>query len=88
MSRDFGGAEQAAEKPWNAVILSAAKDLGLRVFNAMRDSSSLLLLRMTVLALNVAPPLRAAHAGLNRLRKNSMEPVAGRWESLGCSLCG
>jgi hypothetical protein len=35
-----GGAKQAAEKPYNAVILSAAKDLALSIFKAMRDSSS------------------------------------------------
>jgi hypothetical protein len=35
-----GGALQAAEKPHNAVILSAAKDLALSIFKAMRDSSS------------------------------------------------
>ncbi|MGA2985492.1 MAG: hypothetical protein ABSG32_16900, partial [Terriglobia bacterium] len=35
-----GGALQAAEKRLNAVILSAAKDLALSVFKAMRDSSS------------------------------------------------
>jgi hypothetical protein len=35
-----GGAEQAAEKPANAVILSEAKDLALSAFKAMRDSSS------------------------------------------------
>jgi hypothetical protein len=34
-----GGALQAAEKPYNAVILSAAKDLALSIFKAMRDSS-------------------------------------------------
>jgi len=45
-----GGAEQAAEKPYNAVILSAAKDLALSIFKAMRDSSSPLLLRMTPLS--------------------------------------
>ncbi|MGA2987046.1 MAG: hypothetical protein ABSG32_24880 [Terriglobia bacterium] len=39
-SRDFGGAEQAAEKHYNTVILSAAKDLALSIFEAMRDSSS------------------------------------------------
>ena len=44
-----GGAKEAAEKRSNAVILSAAKDLALSVFKAMRDSSSLLLLRMTAL---------------------------------------
>jgi len=32
--------KQAAEKRLNAVILSVAKDLALRVFMAMRDSSS------------------------------------------------
>jgi hypothetical protein len=35
-----GGAFQAAEKRFPAVILSAAKDLALRVFMAIRDSSS------------------------------------------------
>jgi hypothetical protein len=34
-----GGAFQAAEKRFPAVILSAAKDLALRVFMAIRDSS-------------------------------------------------
>jgi hypothetical protein len=42
-------AEQAAEKTYNAVILSAAKDLALSIFKAMRDSSWPLLLRMTAL---------------------------------------
>jgi hypothetical protein len=54
------GALQAAEKPYNAVILSAAKDLTLFIFKAMRDSSSPLLLRMTALsgfsAACLAPP--------------------------------
>jgi len=36
----FGGALQLAEKPFHAVILSAAKDLALSVFMAVRDSSS------------------------------------------------
>jgi hypothetical protein len=38
--RPLATAEQAAEKPSNAVILSGAKDLALCIFNAMRDSSS------------------------------------------------
>jgi len=42
--------DQAAEKRSNAVILSIAKDLALSIFNAMRDSSSPLLLRMTALS--------------------------------------
>jgi hypothetical protein len=45
-----GGALQAAEKLETAVILSAAKDLALSIFNARRDSSSPLLLRMTALS--------------------------------------
>jgi hypothetical protein len=39
-SRNFGEAKQAAEKPYNIVILSAAKDLALSIFKAMRDSWS------------------------------------------------
>jgi hypothetical protein len=36
-----GGDVRAPEKPYNAVILSAAKDLALSIFKALRDSSSL-----------------------------------------------
>jgi hypothetical protein len=57
-----GGALQAAEKPYNAVILSGAKDPALSIFEAMRDSSSPLLLRMTAhssfSASSLAPPLQ------------------------------
>ena len=35
-----GGALQAAEKRLHAVILSAAKNLALSIFSAMRDPSS------------------------------------------------
>jgi hypothetical protein len=35
-----GGALQAAEKRFPAVILSVAKDLALRIFMDIRDSSS------------------------------------------------
>ena len=36
----IGGAEQAAEKPLQAVIPSGARNLALSIFNAVRDSSS------------------------------------------------
>jgi hypothetical protein len=38
-SRGFGGAEQATEKPYHAVILTSVKDRALNIFKARRDSS-------------------------------------------------
>jgi hypothetical protein len=70
-----GGAEQAAEKLYNAVILSAAKDLALSIFKAMRNSSSPPLLRMTALssfsAARSAPP------------KSRLPPFQSRGEKSG-----
>jgi hypothetical protein len=83
-----GGAEQAAEKPTNAVVLSEAKDLALSIFKGMRDSSSPLLLRMTVLssfsAACEAPPFqtRGEKGGLGRMGEAARR-MAVRRE--GCS---
>jgi len=56
----FAGLNRLRKKRSNAVILSAAKDLALSVFKAMRDSSSLLLLSMTA----VYEPIRWFHLRL------------------------
>jgi hypothetical protein len=77
-----GGALQAAEKPYNAVILSAAKDLALSIFKAMRDSSSPLLLRMTVAAsfsaACLAPPLQGVLIISKSRTPRSLQPQAAR----------
>jgi len=66
--------KQAAEKPYNAVILSVAKDLALSILKAMRDSSSPLLLRMTALssfsAACKAPPFQT-RGEKSRLGRNA-----------------
>jgi hypothetical protein len=72
---------QAAEKRLNAVILSAAKDLALFIFKAMRDSSSPLLLRMTALSSFSAACLAREAARLQGLKAPHSLPWGGGAEA-------